>query len=80
MNNSLKPILTIIFEAIFVGVGLILLYVLTEFFLDYMNISIKNQFTYKYTTLFISGFIFHVFFEYSGVNLWYSKEYCKLIK
>jgi len=75
--NSLKPLSTVFYEATFVGVALILLYILTEFAFKYLNIDALN---YKYITLFVSGFIFHVIFEYSGVNLWYSKEYCKLIK
>jgi hypothetical protein len=78
--NSLKPLSTIFYEATFVGVGLILLYVLTEYVFKNLNINIKDPLNYKYITLFVSGFIFHIVFEYSGVNLWYSKEYCKLIK
>jgi hypothetical protein len=78
--NSLKPFSTIFYEASFVGVGLIFLYILTEYLFKSSNITIKDPITYKYITLFVSGFIFHIVFEYSGVNLWYSKEYCKLVK
>lgn len=75
MTMSLKPIITVIYEAIFVGIGLIIIYNLTEFLIKYSNIQIN-----KVIILFISGFMFHILFEYIGLNLWYAKEYCKLIK
>lgn len=68
--NTLKALSTIITEAIVVGIGLIFVYYIINF-IPQLNLTIK---------LFISGFIFHILSEYTGINMWYVKEYSKLIK
>jgi len=72
---SLKTFSTVITESIIVGIGLIVLYYLIDYSLQFLNYKFP-----QYIVLFVSGFIFHILCEYTGINLWYSKEYCKLIK
>lgn len=65
---SKKNISLVLFEASIVGLCLIVLILLMEQF-------IEN----KFLLLFVTGFLFHIIFEYTGLNLWYSIEYCKLV-
>lgn len=76
-DYSLKSIDRIAIEASVVGVSLIVLVYVAKMFKD----NIPNLTGYKMDIefYFIIGFIFHVIFEYTGLNLWYSKDYCKMI-
>lgn len=59
--------LNLLIEAIFVGIFLIIFFYISDFFMkSYNNI---------YFTIFLSGFLFHIVSEYSGVNLWYCNLY-----
>lgn len=74
MKNLLKSTQTVLTEAIVVGIGLVILFNLIDNIFKYFKINYGMFFT-----LFISGFVFHIICEYIGLNLWYAKEYCKLI-
>ena len=78
MSLSKKPITLVLTEAIIVGVCLIGFVKLTQI---YILPKIPDWSGQKNTIelYIISGALFHLAFEYSGVNLWYSKEYCKLL-
>jgi hypothetical protein len=67
----MKNVITIIKESIFVGIILVVLYELYE----YLWIT-----TNKMVNLFIVGALFHIICEYTGLNVWYSLEYCKMLK
>jgi hypothetical protein len=67
----MKKFSTILTEAIFVGVLLIVLYSLFEYITESSN---------KYINLLVVGALFHIICEYTGLNVWYALEYCKLIK
>jgi hypothetical protein len=70
---STKPVFTVIIEAIVVGAGLIAFVYFVETYLSkYLPDIIQNK---KVQNIFISGFLFHIIFEYSGINLWYAKDY-----
>lgn len=82
--TSYKPISTILIEAFVVGVLLIVVYKGVEavFFsnipvdqLHPASLNTKNQ----YYLLFLTGAIFHIICEYTGVNIWYVKEYNKIL-
>lgn len=63
-------------EASVVGISLVILVYIIKKFMDYIpNFSGHKQ---EVELLFVVGFLFHILFEYTGLNLWYSKEYCKL--
>jgi hypothetical protein len=80
MNKiSLKSFTLILTEATIVGIVLILFFNITDYIFNYYKLDSSNL-LYFNIKLFISGFLFHLLFEYTGVNLWYSEEYCKLIK
>lgn len=80
MSNQVtgKSVGRIFFEAVIVG-GLLVVIV-------YMLKSYLMQFIPKITTdgwvelLFVAGFIFHILFEYTGLNLKYALEYCDIYK
>lgn len=77
MTVSNKSVGLVLLEAFIVGVGLIIVqYVISKVgrlnIVDFMN---KEYIIF----VFVSGVIFHVGFEYTGVNMWYAKEYCKLV-
>ena len=75
--NSFKSLSTIITESTVVGIGLIFVYYIVNYiitnYIPQLNLNLHIK-------LFISGFIFHVICEYTGVNIWYVKEYSKLMK
>lgn len=62
------PIIGIIFLAIFAALYYLLL--LTKL----------NKNLILYSSLFLSSALFHIICEYTGINVWYSKNYSKLIK
>jgi uncharacterized membrane protein YedE/YeeE len=65
-------------EAFVVGICLVILVYFVKQFVNF----IPNLSGYRDNIEFyiIVGMLFHVLFEYSGLNLWYSKEYCKLLE
>lgn len=65
---------TVLIEAIVVGLGLIVLYNIVDIISKYIKMDYGMN-----VNLFISGFLFHIICEYIGLNIWYAKEYCKLL-
>jgi hypothetical protein len=78
MSLSKKPFTLVITEAVIVGLFLVGFVKLTK---DYILQYIPDLSGQKETIelFIIAGFLFHIGFEYTGINLWYSKEYCKLL-
>jgi hypothetical protein len=78
MSLSKKSITLVFTEAIIVGIFLVGFVKLTK---DYILPRIPNLSGQKETIelFIIAGFLFHISFEYMGINIWYSKEYCKLL-
>lgn len=66
----MKDIKLVLIEAIIVGLFLVVLYFIIDKVLPKQNMYIK---------LFVSGLLFHIIFEYTGLNVYYVKEYSKLI-
>ena len=73
-------------EGIFVGLVLILFVYVAGFLLKllkYPDVSLPevcekwNQTYIMEANLLLAGFLFHVVFEYSGINKWYSLDYVK---
>lgn len=76
-NVSKKEIKSVIIEAIVVGLLLIgVVKLVNDYLLKYIPDITGNK---NIELLFVSGFLFHIICEYTGVNMWYSLEYCKLI-
>jgi hypothetical protein len=69
----MKNFKLILIESIIVAVGLIFLFVILQKIFD-------KKITNNYLLIGLSGSLFHIFCEYSGINIWYSKNYCKLLK
>lgn len=74
----MKPVDTVLLESLFVGAFLIAIYKVVEKVLkDYMNVS-STYLTLPFM-LFVSGFVFHIICEITGINVWYAKEYSKIL-
>lgn len=67
----MKSIPTILIESSIVAVLLAILFFLLTLVFDKKinNIIIVS----------LSGAIFHILCEYTGINIWYSKNYCKIL-
>ena len=66
----MKDVITVFSEAIVVGVFLIVFYYGVEMIMP------DHEF---YKKLFISGVVFHLIFEYTGINILYVKHYQKIL-
>jgi len=66
-------------EAPIVGFILILIFIFTSCILKYIYDRKKNHNIHMILSVFISGYLFHLACEYSGLNVWYSKDYCEII-
>ncbi len=62
----MKSVTEVIIEAIFVGLILILLFKVSDMINDKTNLYFK---------MFLSGFLFHIIFEYTGINMKYCVDY-----
>lgn len=67
-----KSIFYVLFESLIVGIILVLLCAILFSFTT-TSLSIGD-----YSLIFTAGALFHQLCEYSGINLWYSKNYCEL--
>ena len=77
---SVKTTNILLTEAFVVGIGLVVLVFIIKKMDKVVPNIFKNGKEKLLETAFISGFIFHLICEYTGVNAWYSLEYCKLLK
>lgn len=75
--SSLKSLNLVAVEASVVGICLILLVYVLKPLISYIPDFSGNRQEIEF--LFVVGVIFHLVFEYTGINLWYSKEYCKML-
>ena len=69
---SKKPYINVLVEAIVVGICLVIFIEIASKIFGVFGMSTRN-------IIFTSGVLFHLFFEYTGINMWYSKKYCELI-
>ncbi len=65
-----KTIFRVVLEGIIVGILFLFLFKMIE------SLLVNND---KYTHLFITAFLFHILCEISGINIWYAKDYMKLL-
>jgi hypothetical protein len=70
-----KPFSIILMEAVVVGILLIIVYNIVNVILRLYKLGDKMGLL----VLFVSGFIFHILCEITGINLWYVKDYNKYI-
>lgn len=75
-----KEISTIAFETLFVGVWLVILFLIILNLTSHIELFQKNHPKHMLTSVFLSGGLFHLICEITGLNVWYSKEYCKILK
>jgi ABC-type spermidine/putrescine transport system permease subunit II len=69
----MKSLVTILIEAVVVGLGLIVFYQSVKFGFNY--IPLGNGLIKEFLQLFIAGALFHLVFEYTGINKWYVDNY-----
>jgi len=62
-GQYMKPVTTVLFEALIVGILLVMLY------------ALMSMYTKPLTAVFLSGAVFHLLCEVSGVNKWYAQTY-----
>lgn len=87
-KKSYKRFPLVFTESLVVGGWLIIIFLIVMILvgqISYFNIDPsdiefkKRHYIQMFLTTFLSGSVFHLLCEYSGVNVWYSKEYMKLV-
>lgn len=71
MYSSHKSFPSVVFESAFVGSMLVVLVMLLR--------RLAPKTIPEIAILFLAGAFFHLTFEYTGLNTWYSVNYCNLI-
>jgi hypothetical protein len=72
----MKSITVLLLEAIIVGISLVIIALVINK-LPELPTLVNNP---MIDGIFYTGLIAHLLFEASGVNIWYSKNYCSLLK
>ena len=67
-------------EAPIVGISLVLLFILIFILLNLITWFKKHHKTCMFYSVLISGILGHILYQYSGVNTWYSRDYCEILK
>lgn len=67
-------------EAPIVGTLLMILFSLILVLSNFITWFKENHNIHMMLSVFVSGILFHILCEYSGVNAWYSKDYCEILK
>jgi low affinity Fe/Cu permease len=71
-----KPFSTVLVEA---GViGFIFIFISLIFFSIFKKVNGLSTTYQHYIILGVASSLFHFVCEYSGINVWYSKNYCKM--
>lgn len=85
---SYKSFGYVLFEGVIVGIGLIFIFIFILILvglIPYFNIShthvefYKRHLIHMGLTTFLSGVLFHLLCEYTGVNVWYVNKYKELL-
>jgi hypothetical protein len=72
--NSPKNVSTLLIEGVVVALLIALIYYVLR-----MAVSYKQTLLNDTLAIAMAGLLAHLLFEYTGMNAWYSKEYCKLL-
>ena len=76
-----KPIPKVVgIEAPIVGIVLVVLFIGVLVLTNYISYLKNNHMIQMIISVLLSGMIFHILCEYTGVNVWYSKDYCEIIQ
>jgi len=68
----MNSVLMVLFEAVIVGISLIFIALFVNKFLDpYLPTITKNK---MIDGIFYTGLFTHIFYEYTGINLWYAQR------
>ena len=73
--GSIKTPQTVLIEAAVVGAGLILFHELVKIIIRLVKLDKLNSVVLGYIQLFLAGLLFHLAFEYAGLNAWYVDNY-----
>lgn len=74
-----KPLSTIAVETLFVGFWLIVLFIIILSLTSHIDALQKDHSKHMILSVFLSGGLFHLICEITGLNVWYSKNYCKIL-
>jgi len=74
-----KSFKTLAAETAFVGFGLLVLFMIVLILTSYIKPLKEDHPKHMAASVFISGGLFHLICEFTKLNEWYSKEYCKLL-
>lgn len=75
-----KPVSTLLLEGSVVGIGLIVLFAIILILTSYISHELeKDHSKHMFLSIFLSGLVFHLLCEVSGINKSYSLDYCSII-
>jgi hypothetical protein len=79
MVISKKPVISVLIEAVVVGLFLILFIEFSKkLIMPLISSQDSGDLLKDLQLYFIAGFLFHITCEYTGINLWYANKYCSL--